>query len=88
MKTSGLRIRPVRHWTPGRITARVELWVLALLLERAAEIRCGDSWRSTRHAVEQIRAIRYRAGSTAIAQTTRPSRAAEKILVSAGAARP
>ena len=38
-KTTGLRIRPVYHWTAHRITSHVKLCVLALLLERAAEIR-------------------------------------------------
>ena len=39
MKTTGLRIRPVYHWTAHRITSHIRLCVLALLLERAAEIR-------------------------------------------------
>ena len=46
MKTTGLRIRPVYHWTAHRITSHIRLCVLALLLERAAEIRVGDTWRN------------------------------------------
>ena len=41
MKTTGWRIRPVYHWTAHRITSHIRLCVLALLLERAAEIRVG-----------------------------------------------
>ena len=37
MKTTGLRIRPVYHWTAHRITSHSKLCVLALLIERAAE---------------------------------------------------
>ena len=48
MKTTGLRIRPVYHWTAHRITSHVRLCVLALLLERAAEIRVEDTWRNLR----------------------------------------
>ena len=48
MKTTGLRIRPVYHWTAHRITSHIRLCVLALLLERAAEIRVGDTWRNLR----------------------------------------
>ena len=51
MKTTGLRIRPVYHWTAHRITSHIRLCVLALLLERAAEIRVGDTWRNLRFAL-------------------------------------
>ena len=34
---SGLRLRPVYHWTPQRIDAHVPIAVPALLLERVAE---------------------------------------------------
>jgi hypothetical protein len=60
MKTAGLRIRPVYHWTAHRITSHVRLCVLALLLERAAEIRVGDTWRNLRFALEEVKAVRYR----------------------------
>ena len=50
MKTTGWRIRPVYHWTAHRITSHIRLCVLALLLERAAEIRVGDTWRNLRFA--------------------------------------
>jgi transposase len=46
MKTTGLRTRPMFHWTAHRVTAHVKLCVLALLLQRAAEIRCSDTWRN------------------------------------------
>lgn len=71
MKTTGLRIRPVYHWTAHRIASHVKLCVLALLLERAAEIRAGDSWRNIRLALEELKAIRYRVQGTTIVQSTR-----------------
>jgi hypothetical protein len=71
MKTSGLRIRPVYHWTAHRIASHVKLCVLALLLERAAELRAGDSWRNIRFALEELKAVQYRVGKTAIVQSTR-----------------
>ena len=43
---SGLRLRPVYHWTPQRIRAHISLTVLALLLERVAEQSCTDTWRN------------------------------------------
>ena len=32
------------HWTPRRIEAHVRLCVLALQMQRAAEIRCARPW--------------------------------------------
>lgn len=80
MKTTQLRTRPIYHWVPHRIISHVKLCVLALLLERAAEIRTGQSWGRLGHDLEQLQAVRYRVGGKAIVQTTRPSRAARQHL--------
>ena len=45
MKTTGLAVRPMYHWMPHRITAHVKLCVLALMIQRAAEIAAGLPWR-------------------------------------------
>src|SRR5262244_3188916 len=71
MKTTGLRIRPVYHWTAHRITSHIRLCVLALLLERAAEIRVGDTWRTLRFALEEVKAVRYQVQGLTLVQSTR-----------------
>ena len=71
MKTTGLRIRPVYHWTAHRITSHVKLCVLALLIERAAELRVGDTWRNLRLALEEVKAVRYRVHGLTLVQSTR-----------------
>jgi transposase len=80
LKTTGLRIRPVYHWTAHRIVSHVKLCVLALLLQRAAEIRTGDTWRNLRLALEELKAVRYRVRGTTIVQTTKPTPQAATIL--------
>jgi hypothetical protein len=80
LKTTGLRIRPVYHWTAHRIVSHVKLCVLALLLQRAAEIRTGDTWRNLRLALEEIKAVRYRVRGTTIVQSTNPTPPAAAIL--------
>lgn len=80
LKTTGLRIRPVYHWTAHRIVSHVKLCVLALLLQRAAEIRTGETWRNLRLAVEEIKAVRYRVRETTIVQSTTPTARAATIL--------
>ena len=55
MLKSGLLIRPVFHWTPGRIEAHVMLCVWALRMEVTIERLCGDTWRSIRDVLRRIK---------------------------------
>jgi Transposase DDE domain len=71
MKTTGLRSRPVYHGTAHRITSHVKLCVLALLIERAAEIRVGDTWRNLRLALEEVKAVRSQVHGLTMVQSTR-----------------
>jgi hypothetical protein len=71
MKTTGVRIRPVSHWTAHRMTRHMKLGVRALLLERAAEIRVGDTWRTLRFALEEVQAGRSRVHGITLVQSTR-----------------
>jgi Transposase len=80
MKTTGLRIRPVYHWTAHRIVSHVKLCVLALLLQRAAEIRAGDTWRNIRLILDELKAVRYQVAGTTIVQSTHSSPAVTALL--------
>jgi hypothetical protein len=53
MQTTGLQTRPLSQWRSRRLIAHVKLGGLALLLERAAEIRCQQTWRTIRHTLDQ-----------------------------------
>ena len=59
MKTTGLAVRPMFHWMPQRITAHVKLCVLALMIQRAAEIATGLPWRQLASLLERLKAVRY-----------------------------
>jgi Transposase DDE domain len=80
MKTTGLRIRPVYHWTAHRIASHVKLCVLALLLQRAAELRTGDTWRNIRLVLDELKAVRYRVHETTIVQSTHLTAQATTLL--------
>jgi transposase len=67
---SGLRTRPIFHWTPHRICAHISLCVLALLLERVAERRVGDTWRNIVATLDSIKVIEYERGGAHVLQTT------------------
>lgn len=88
LKTTGLRIRPVYHWTTHRIIAHVKLCVLALTIQRAAEIRARDTWRNLAHVLEQIHAVEVQVGSRAIVRTTKLTEEAAAVLASLGVAKP
>jgi hypothetical protein len=57
MKTTGLEIRPMFHWMPHRITAHVKLCVLALMIQRTAEIATGLPWGGFRCEVQHPGAL-------------------------------
>jgi transposase len=72
---SGLRMRPVFHRRPWRIQAHVTITLLALMLERIAEIRAGDTWRNIVDQLDTIKVVEYERGPVRVRQTTqvRPS---------------
>ena len=71
MKQTGLEVRPMFHWTPRRIEAHVKLCVLALQVQRAAEIRCAQPWARIAHTLGQLKAVRYRSDRRTIVQRTK-----------------
>ena len=77
---SGIRLRPVYHWAPHRICAHVSLSVLALLLERVAEHRCGDTWRNIRDDLKQIKLAQLLSPNGTVWQVTEPTPGTAKRL--------
>ncbi len=85
---SGLRMRPVYHFAPHRIEAHVKLSVLALLLERIAEIRAGDTWRNVLAKLETIKVVEYVRGEARVRQTTEVRGEVAALLKKLGVAMP
>jgi len=77
---SGLKMRPVFHYRPWRIQAHVSIAVLALLLERVAEIRTGETWRDLAARLEKIQVVEYDRGEARIQQTTEVRPEAVELL--------
>jgi transposase len=80
MKTTGLQTRPIYHWRPHRIIAPVKLCVLALLLERAAEIRGQQTWRTMRPTLNQRQVVRDRMQGKTRVHSTRVTSPLAEIL--------
>jgi hypothetical protein len=71
MKQTGLEVRPMSHWMARRIEAHVRLCVLALQVQRAAEIRTGLPWARIAHALSALKAVRYGSEGRTIVQRTK-----------------
>ncbi len=80
MLKSGIRMRPIFHWTPHRISAHVSLCILALLLERLAENACDDTWRNIRDDLRQIKLAQLLTPQGEVWQVTAPGESALKRL--------
>ncbi len=59
-------VRAVNH----HFQAHVTISVLALLLERIAEIRAGDTWRNVAAKLGQIKVVEYDRAGARVLQTT------------------
>jgi hypothetical protein len=88
MKQTGLEVRPMFHWTPRRIEAHVRLCVLALQMQRAAEIRCTLPWSRIAHELGALKAVRYLTGGRTIVQRTKVADSLGSILKKLGASMP
>jgi transposase len=63
LKTTQIRMRPMYHWLPHRITAHVKICVLALLLERIAVLRCNRPWSKVRRVLRRLQATEFDTGT-------------------------
>jgi transposase len=85
MESAGLEVRPMFHWlnratVQQRITAQVKLCALALMIQRAAELRAEMTWTKIRTALETLKAVSHRTERQAVVQTTNPTKSAAAIL--------
>jgi transposase len=88
MKQTGLEVRPMFHWTARRIEAHVKLCVLALQMQRSAEVRTELSWMRIAHALGALKAVRYRSESRTIVQRTKISSELAALLKRLGISAP
>ena len=68
----------------GMIQAHVKLCMLALQMQRAAEIRCQLPWARIAHALGTLKAVRYRCEGRAIVQRTKVAAALAAMLKTLG----
>jgi transposase len=54
LKRTQIKLCPMFHWTPRRIEAHVRICVLALLIERVAELTLRKPWSRIRYSLEKL----------------------------------
>jgi transposase len=59
LKTTQIKMTPLYHWVSRRIEAHVRICVLALLIERLAELACGRPWHQIRRSLETLQATEF-----------------------------
>ncbi|MCA1656325.1 MAG: IS1634 family transposase [Actinobacteria bacterium] len=75
-----LRLRPVFHSKSQRIRAHVLICFLALVIIRLAETRTGETWRTLRAELGQIRQGHFRGQEGEFTQTTELSARHRQLL--------
>jgi len=59
LKRTQIKMTPMYHWLPHRIEAHVRICVLALLIERVAELACAQSWFRIRRTLDALQATEF-----------------------------
>ena len=54
LKRTQIKMTPMYHWLSRRIEAHVKICVLALMIERLAELACDKPWHQIRRSLESL----------------------------------
>lgn len=88
LKRTQIRMMPMYHWLPHRIEAHVKICVLALLIERMAEIKCGQPWSRIRSVLSKIQATEFETPGHVFFQLNELPKGAKTILEKLAISRP
>ena len=59
LKRTQIKMCPMFHWVPRRIETHVRICVLALLIERVAEIACQQPWSQIRRELQKLQVTEF-----------------------------
>jgi transposase len=59
LKRTQIKMTPMFHWVPRRIETHVRICVLALLIERVAEIACQQPWSRIRRQLQTLQVTEF-----------------------------
>ena len=59
LKRTQIKMTPMYHWASRRIETHVKICVLALLIERIAELACNKPWHRIRRVLDNLQATNF-----------------------------
>jgi len=59
LKRTQIKMMPMYHWASRRIEAHVKICVLALMIERVAELECGQPWHQIHQALDELQVTEF-----------------------------
>jgi transposase len=80
LKRTQIKMTPMFHWVPRRIETHVKICVLALLIERVAEITCKEPWSRIRHKLERMQISHFQSSEYRFFRRNEIATAARNIL--------
>ena len=80
LKTVQVHLRPVHHRKDSRAQAHVQLCWLALLVMRAAELACDDTWRNLRNELDRMHLVTFATTEGTVSQRTELTAGQHSIL--------
>ena len=88
LKRTQIKMMPMYHWLPHRIESHVKICVLALLIERVAEIECSKPWSKIQSILSKIQATEFRTPGHVFFQLNELPKGAKTILDKLATPRP
>lgn len=82
LKRTRIKMEPMYHWVPRRIEAHVKLCVFALLIERAAELKCKHPWPRIKRILATLQASEFHTPQNQFFRRNEASPELEKTLKS------
>ena len=80
LKRTQLKLEPVYHRLSRRLEAHVKVCVMALLIERVAELACEQPWSQLRHMLAELQATEFRTSSHLFFKQNEASSQLRKVL--------
>jgi transposase len=59
LKRTQIKMMPMYHWATRRIEAHVKICVLALMIERIAELNCNMPWHQISRALDELQVTEF-----------------------------
>ncbi len=80
LKRTQIKMMPMYHWVERRIEAHVKICVLALFIERMAELKCGKPWSHIKRISGKIQATQFATPDHVFFQLNELPKGAKTIL--------